>query len=308
MAKPHQDFRATVETYSGPLDLLLYLIRKDEVDVFDIPVSRVIEQYHEHLDYLREIDPNVSGEFLVMAARLMEVKSKLLLPREVLEGEDEEYEDPRLELVKQLLEYKKFKERALLLEKKMDAHKRRYVRPAQNLSIDREGDTEPLPLGNTDVWDLLTAFHRIQLAIGQRVPLEVMLDDRPVEEFIEEVKETILAAPEEGCLFEDLFRGARTQNEAIGYFLAILELAKEYVLKIIQDELGQEIRVQRRTEEEIRRLQAEEGRAVEAGPAGEHLLRGEGEEALAEADGAAGGEEPDAPGKPDEKAGSGGEE
>ena len=87
MAKPHPDFRATVETYSGPLDLLLYLIRKDEVDVFDIPVSKVIEQYHEHLDYLREIDPNVSGEFLVMAARLMEVKSKLLLPREALEVE-----------------------------------------------------------------------------------------------------------------------------------------------------------------------------------------------------------------------------
>ena len=281
MAKPHPDFRATVETYSGPLDLLLYLIRKDEVDVFDIPVSRVIEQYHEHLDYLREIDPNVSGEFLVMAARLMEVKSKLLLPREVLEGEDEEYEDPRLELVKQLLEYKKFKERALLLEKKIDAHKRRYVRPAQKLSIDAEGVTEPLPLGNTDVWDLLTAFHRIQLAIGRRVPHEIMLEDRPIAEFIEDVKETLRAAPEEGCLFEDLFRGARTQNEAIGYFLAILELAKEYVLKVIQDELGQEIRVQRRDEEETRRLQAEEGNAAGTGPAEKHLLRGEGEEALA---------------------------
>ena len=284
MAKPHPDFRATVETYSGPLDLLLYLIRKDEVDVFDIPVSRVIEQYHEHLDYLREIDPNVSGEFLVMAARLMEVKSKLLLPRETLEGENEEYEDPRLELVKQLLEYKKFKERALLLEKMIDAHKRRYVRPAQKLSIDREGVTEPLPLGNTDVWDLLTAFHRIQLAIGQRVPHEIMLEDRSIEEFIEEAKEVLRAAPEGGGLFADLFRGARTQNEAIGYFLAILELAKEYILKVTQDDLEQEIRVQRRDEEEIRRLQAEDGNAPGTGPAGKHLLRGEGEEALAEPD------------------------
>ena len=96
MAKPPADFRATVETYSGPLDLLLYLIRKDEVDVFDIPLSLVITQYHEHLELLRDIDPSVSGDFLVMAARLMEIKSKLLLPREVLEDEDEEYEDPRL--------------------------------------------------------------------------------------------------------------------------------------------------------------------------------------------------------------------
>ena len=282
MADPHPDFRATVETYSGPLDLLLYLIRKDEVDVFDIPVSRVIEQYHEHLDFLRDIDPNVSGEFLVMAARLMEVKSKLLLPREVLEDEDEEYEDPRLELVKQLLEYKKFKERALLLEKKMDSHKRRYVRPRQELDIDAEDVTEPLPLGNTDVWDLLTAFHRIQLVIAQRVPHEVMLEDRPIEDFINEVEALLQAASAGGCLFEDLFQGARTRGEAIGYFIAVLELAKQHILTITQDELGSEIRVQRRTDEEIERLQAEDSEPAEAEPAEEHLLRGEGEEALAE--------------------------
>jgi len=282
MADPHPDFRATVETYSGPLDLLLYLIRKDEVDVFDIPVSRVIEQYHEHLDFLRDIDPNVSGEFLVMAARLMEVKSKLLLPREVLEDEDEEYEDPRLELVKQLLEYKKFKERALLLEKKMDSHKRRYVRPRQELDIDAEDVTEPLPLGNTDVWDLLTAFHRIQLVIAQRVPHEVMLEDRPIEDFIGEVEALLQAASDGCCLFEDLFQGARTRGEAIGYFIAVLELAKQHILMITQDELGSEIRVQRRADEEIERLQAEDRESAEAEPAEEHLLRGEGEEALAE--------------------------
>ena len=282
MADPHPDFRATVETYSGPLDLLLYLIRKDEVDVFDIPVSRVIEQYHEHLDFLRDIDPSVSGEFLVMAARLMEVKSKLLLPREVLEDEDEEYEDPRLELVKQLLEYKKFKERALLLEKKMDSHKRRYVRPRQELDIGAEDVTEPLPLGNTDVWDLLTAFHRIQLVIAQRVPHEVMLEDRPIEDFINEVEALLQPASDGGCLFEDLFQGARTRGEAIGYFIAVLELAKQHILIITQDELGSEIRVQRRADEEIERLQAEDRESAEAEPAEEHLLRGEGEEALAE--------------------------
>lgn len=282
MAEPDPDFRATVETYSGPLDLLLYLIRKDEIDVFDIPVSRVIGQYHEHLDFLRDIDPNVSGEFLVMAARLMEVKSKLLLPREVLEDEDEEYEDPRLELVKQLLEYKKFKERALLLEKKMDAHKMRYVRPQQKLDLDAEEVAAPLPLGNADVWDLLTAFHRIQLVIAQRVPHEVMLEDRPIEDFIAEVKELLLAATDGGCLFEDLFQGARTRAEAIGYFIAVLELAKQYVLTITQEESNSEIRVQRRSDEEIHRLQAEELESTDTDPAQEHLLQGEGAEALAE--------------------------
>ena len=291
MAKPPADFRATVETYSGPLDLLLYLIRKDEVDVFDIPLSLVITQYHEHLELLRDIDPSVSGDFLVMAARLMEIKSKLLLPREVLEDEDEEYEDPRLELVKQLLEYKKFKERALLLEKQMAAHKKRYTRPSRELSADWPGFTEPLPPGNTDVWDLLTAFHRIQLAIGQRVPHEIMLEERPAEDYIAEVKEKLLSVPGGRCLFEDLFMGARTTGEAIGYFLAILELAKECVLKLFQEGPGAQIEVQRRDDEEIRRMQSSGPADDEAGPAQEHLLRGEGEEALEEDEPAPGGED-----------------
>ena len=282
MAAPHPDFRATVETYSGPLDLLLYLIRKEEVDVFDIPVSLVIGQYHKHLEFLREIDPNVSGDFLVMAARLMEIKSKLLLPREVLDEEAEEYEDPRLELVKQLLEYKKFKERALLLEKKLAAHKKRYTRPIRELEEDALDVTEPLPPGNTDVWDLLTAFHRIQLAIGQRVPHEVMLEERPTEDYIAEVQETLLAAHSGRCSFEELFQGARTQTEAIGYFLAILELAKMNFLKLIQEEPGAEIEVERRSEEELREMEAAQEAAGNTDPAEEHLLRGEGEEALEE--------------------------
>jgi segregation and condensation protein A len=284
MAKPPSDFRATVETYSGPLDLLLYLIRKEEVDVFDIPVSMVIGQYHKHLEFLREIDPNVSGDFLVMAARLMEIKSKLLLPREVLDDEDEEYEDPRLELVKQLLEYKKFKERALLLEKKLAAHKKRYTRPIRELEDDGVEVTEPLPPGNTDVWDLLTAFHRIQLAIGQRVPHEVMLEERPAEDYIAEVRETLLSLESGRCAFEELFRGARTQVEAIGYFLAILELAKMHFLKLTQEEPGAEIEVERRSEEELREMEAARDEDGRPDPAEEHLLRGEGEEELEEAE------------------------
>lgn len=291
MARPSSDFRATVDSYSGPLDLLLYLIRKDEVDVFDIPLSRVIGQYHEHLEFLSDIDPNVSGDFLVMAARLMEIKSKLLLPREALEDEGEEYEDPRLELIKQLLEYKKFKERALLLEKKMAAHKRRYTRPLQELAADAQEVTGPLPPGNTDVWDLLTAFHRIQLAIGQRVPHEVMLEERPAEDFIAEVKETLFSSPGGRCRFEDLFLGARSLGEAIGYFLAILELAKEHILKLTQEDPGAQIEVQLRDEEELRQLRSGEDADDGVGPAEEHLLRGEGKEALEEDGPAAGGED-----------------
>src|SRR4029453_12051176 len=124
MVQLPSEFRPALETYRGPLDLLLYLIKKDEVDIFDIPILRIVEQYQLYLELLKDLDPNACGEFLVMAAHLMEIKSKLLLPREELD-EAEEMEDPRIELVRQLLEYKKYKERALLLERRTDERRRR---------------------------------------------------------------------------------------------------------------------------------------------------------------------------------------
>ena len=272
------EFRASVDSYSGPLDLLLYLIKKDEVDIFDIPLSEVIAQYHIYLDVLKHIDPNACGEFLVMAAHLMEVKSKLLLPREEL-LDDEEYEDPRIELVRQLLEYKKFKERALLLEKQLASHSQRYERPALQVPAEEEDLTAPLPLGNVDVWDLLTAFHRIQIALGAREPHKVVLEERPVEEFMEEVVETLRVADEHRALFEDLFLNARTRTEAIGYFLAILELAKQYRLVVHQDPETQFIQVRLRSDEEMQRLQREESRPT---PSAEEQLLAEGEVAAEE--------------------------
>ncbi len=250
------EFRASVDSYAGPLDLLLYLIKKDEVDIFDIPLSDVILQYQIYLEVLKEIDPNACGEFLVMAANLMEIKSKLLLPREEL-ADDEEYEDPRIELVRQLLEYKKFKERALLLEDRLDEHKKRHHRPPADPPPDDE-PAGPLPLGNVDVWDLLTAFHRIQIALGQRVPIQVVLEERPLEEFMDEVVATLRSAEGQTALFDDLFLGARTRQEAIGYFLAVLELAKQYRLVATQGGASDIIHVRLRADEEMARLQREE--------------------------------------------------
>jgi len=275
------EFRATVETYSGPLDLLLYLIKKEEVDIFDIPLSAIIRQYQLYLEVLRDIDPNACGEFLVVAANLMEIKSKLLLPREELE-ENADLEDPRMELVRQLLEYKKFKERALLLEKQLDEHQRRYRRPPPALSQLAEELAEPLPIGNVDVWDLLTAFHRVQIALGQRVPVQVVVDRRPLGDFINEVRSTLSARETRSAPFEELFLGARSRDEAIGYFLAILELAKQYEVTVTQDRPGAVILVTLRSEEETRRLLELEARDVLA-PSAETILASEGREASAAA-------------------------
>lgn len=255
------EFRARLETYSGPLDLLLYLIKKEEVDVFDIPIARLVEQYQLYLEVLRDIDPNACGEFLVMAARLMEIKSKLLLPREVLEEDEEELDDPRLELVRQLLEYKKFKERALLLERRLDWHRQRHRRP---LDLPQgEEDEPPVLLGSLSVWDLLTAFHRVEIAIGRRMPHQVVLEDRALEEYVDDVVTRLQAAGDAMTPFDELFTAARSRMEAVGYFLAILMLAKEYRL-ILEQSRGGPILLRLRDEADAERLREEEREFEEA--------------------------------------------
>ena len=279
------EFRATLDSYKGPLDLLLYLIKRDEIDVFDIPIARIIEQYQVFLDVLKDVDPNACGEFLVMAANLMEIKSKLLLPREEL-APDEDMEDPRIELVRQLLEYKKYKERALLLEKRIDERRRRHERPELSAGADLDdGAVEgAIPLGNISVWDLLTAFHKIQIALGARVPHRVMMGDRPIAEYIAALEDFLARAPSRTALFEELFSEARSRIEAIGFFLAILELAKERRLSFRQEEIFGPIEVRLHEEDEVRRLLAASGREeiASADPAATFLLRGEGLEASTE--------------------------
>jgi segregation and condensation protein A len=276
------EFRPAVDAYQGPLDLLLYLIKKDEVDIFDIPIARVVDQYRAYLDLLQLVDPNSCGEFLVVAAQLMEIKSKLLLPREVLGEDGEALEDPRLELVQQLLEYKKYKERAMLLEKRFLEFRRRYDRPPFDVADESLDEGGPVDLGNVSVWDLLTAFHKIQLALGLRGPVRFVLRDRPVEEYIGLVEERLLQRPDRSARFEDLFLEAPNREEAIGIFLAILEMAKQYRLSLLQEEAFGPIAVRLRSEEEMLRLRALGEEEPATDPAEAYLLEGEGQEARGE--------------------------
>src|SRR5262245_55228772 len=230
------EFRAILDTYQGPLDLLLYLIKKEEVDILDIPLGRITEQYCRYLSILQQVDPNACGEFLVMAANLMEIKSRSLLPTEPpLPGE--EMEDPRLELVRQLLEYKKYKERAMLLAQRMEDYSRRYHRPGTTLdSLGEEELETPLELGNVSVWDLLTAFHRIQLAIGARGPYQVVYQERPLEDYMVAIRTRGETSLSRRLGFDELFADCRDIYDAIGFFLAILEMAKRHELTLHQDE------------------------------------------------------------------------
>ncbi len=290
MAVTDAEFRPQIDSYSGPLDLLLFLVKKDEVDVFDIPIARVIEQYRGFLTLLQEIDPNACGEFLVLLAQLIEIKSKLLLPREIVEGEDEEYEDPRLELVQQLLEFKKYKERALLLESRYEEFSRRYRRPAVALPEFDETATGPVFVGKVTVWDLLTVFQRIQLSLGERGPHRVVLHERSIEEYTADVELVLCEAPSGRLLFSALFANVTSRDDAIGLLLAVLEMAKTYRVAIERDdgavvEEGDEpIYLRLRSPEETEAIM-EQHRADEAenaDPAETALLRGEGDEARKE--------------------------
>lgn len=213
-----EGYKVQLDVFTGPLDLLLYLIRRDELDIQDIPIVRIAEQYVDHLKLLEQLDPNAVGDFLVMASTLLELKSRALLPSAPLEAADEE-EDPRTPLVRQLLEYKRFKDAARSLGHAADERARRYVRVPAQLPRELQG----VELEEAEVWDLLKAFGKVMSSIG-RGPGEhaVMYDDTPIELHAAEI---VAILEQEGpTTFAALFAGQATRMEVVGRFLALLEL------------------------------------------------------------------------------------
>ena len=241
-------FRPRLRTFAGPLDLLLYLIQKHEVDIFDIPISEVLEQYLSHLGMLERnglLDLLDAGEFLVMASRLMEIKSRMLLPDvdacddELLE---EELEDPRLSLVEQLLEYREIKERAVLLEESHCQRSQRYER----LAGDLPELEHTLDLTESSTWDLCAAFDRV-IAEARRDRTKVIpFDDTPVEVIIQGIQERLEAAPEGRLRFRELFTPDMGLAYLISHFLALLEMARMQMLYVTQDSEFGEIMLTRR--------------------------------------------------------------
>ncbi len=223
-----EDYEVDLPIFHGPLDLLLYLVKRDELDLLDIPIAHITQQFLHYLDALQVLDVEAAGEFLVMAATLMELKSKVLLPR-AEEGEQPQ-EDPRQELVRQLLEYKRFKEAAALLEQQAD-------RQASHLP--RIPPPEPVPQGPTplkpvELWDLVSAFGRLLRETLALQPQQITDDQTPLHAYMEEVVGRLRS---EGRLrFSKLFRPPHTRSRLVGYFLAILELTRRFRIQAEQDE------------------------------------------------------------------------
>jgi segregation and condensation protein A len=234
-------YRVQLEAFEGPLDLLLYLIRKEEVSIYDIPIARVTEQYLEYLRLMEELDIGVAGEFLVMAATLIHIKSKMLLPRDPLAaGDAEELEDPRQELVERLLEHQRYKAAGEALYQRAELEREVFARPDPD-----EGSLNPEV--SASVFDLLTAFRDVLMRAQAVMEIEIARDEVTLGQKLAEVR--ALLATRGSFNVRELFEQSRSRRELIITFLAVLELVKESVLRIAQTGTFGEIEAHRREPE-----------------------------------------------------------
>jgi segregation and condensation protein A len=214
------DYQVDLDTFRGPMELLLYLVKRDEVDVCDIPIAKIAGQFLGYLSVLELIDVERAGDFLVMAATLMEIKSKLLLPGgdDAVEPED----DPRQELVRQLIEYKKFKEAAALLE--AQAEQQSYRLPRQTVDALPDRDPAQQPLRQVELWDLVSAFGRLMRETLALQPQQITVDQTPVYVYMDLILERLVLEPR--LPFSALFTPPYERGRLVGLFLACLELMK----------------------------------------------------------------------------------
>ena len=242
------EYRVNLDIFAGPLDLLLYLVRKDEVDIYDIPIARITDQYVHYIEMLKSFDIDLAGDFLVMAATLMQIKSAMLLPKaEPDQIQDGDLTDPRTELIRQLLEYKKFKDAANLLGDAADQAKDRFSRPAS--IIERlKPDAEPaIDIEQVSVWDLLDAFDSIMTATGTTYDVSHITDDTPIDLYQIEILHRLQT--EGPMIFERIFESKTNRFVMIGLFLALLELIRERLVWIKQPKSSNQLFLRSLTDE-----------------------------------------------------------
>ena len=235
----NQPYQVKLEIFEGPLDLLLYLIRQQEVDIYDIPIASITQQYLEYINIMKSLDLEVAGEFLVMAATLIKIKSKMLLPRhEELEGP--EAEDPRRDLVQQLLEYKKFKEAASRLEEREEHQRLMYPRPKGAFEKQDDSQAEPLP-PEVGLLDLLQAFSQVVERIDKVRLYEIVGEDVTIEERLNFVLKEITEKKQ--MKFFDLFASQTRKLVLVITFFAMLELIRLGHITVRQEGLFGEIMI-----------------------------------------------------------------
>lgn len=238
------DYKVKFEVFEGPLDLLLYLIRKEEVDIYEVNLTRLATQFIEYIETMRLLDLEIAGEFLVMAATLMYIKSRELLPvdQQVETEGEEEGEDPRWELIRQLVEYKKFKDAAASLARLEARQEAVFPR----MPVKPEFATEPAPRTEASIFDLLNAVNGVLQRFNRRPDQRDIFEDKfSVSEKIELLMHALTERPR--LRFSELFASVTSRTEVVVTFLALLELIRLKQITAVQEEHFGEIQICRST-------------------------------------------------------------
>lgn len=233
-------YRVQLPVFSGPMDLLLHLVRQQEVDIHEVSLARILDDYLGHLKILQELDLHDIGDFVVMASTLMEIKSRELLPNETVEIEEEL--DPRDDLIRRLLEYKRYRDLARQLETRSDRRARMtplvLTKPAQ---IDEQDDEDLLDLGDLGIWDLTSAFAKLLEEIGQQGAMQVEVEKRNVSYYIESMLVRFRERRE--VSFSEVFDKKGGRYGLIGTLIALLEMMKQGYLRASQENCFDEIQL-----------------------------------------------------------------
>ncbi|HXT70906.1 MAG TPA: segregation/condensation protein A [Vicinamibacterales bacterium] len=240
-----EDYPVRLLNFEGPLDLLLHLIKKNEVNIYDIPISKITQQYLEYLDLMQEMNLDVAGEFLVMAATLIHIKSRMLLPRPDPAQEDPE-EDPREALIRRLLEHQRFKAAAELLHEREIQRSAMWHRPDGRVA-EVVGEA-PEPEVEVDLFSLMAAFRQVLDRLKARPKVILPPEQIPIETRIEQLFARL--SETEACGFEDLFADVQTRAGMIVTFLALLEMIRLKTIRVFQQGAFGPIRVYKRAKPE----------------------------------------------------------
>jgi len=251
MAEPQQlefesiigDLPVHLTNFDGPLDLLLHLIKQHEVDIYDIPIALITKQYLDYLELMTELNLDTVGDFLVMAATLIHIKSRTLLPRHDPTQEDPE-EDPRDALIRRLLEHQKFKAAAELLHEKEIARSAQWQRP--DAVINDVVGSAPEPEVEIDLFSLMAAFRQVLERAKQRPKIVLPAEQIPIETRIAQLLERL--SETDACGFEDLFEDVQTRAGMVVTFLALLEMIRLKLIRVFQQASFGAIRVYKRAQ------------------------------------------------------------
>ncbi|MFH1577472.1 MAG: segregation/condensation protein A [Candidatus Omnitrophota bacterium] len=238
-------YKIKLDIFEGPLDLLLYFVKKDHLNIYDIPIAKITEQYLAYMDFMRLSDLNIAGDFLVMAATLMQIKSRMLLPKDETAGQEEEEDDPRQELVQRLLEYQRFKEIAFELRQREQKEQQQLRRQHIVPFVNRKQLQEEVYF-EASIFDLINAFTHALKEVPRELFYEVIKDEFTVEQKIHDILHLLLE--KEVVVLFNLFDQSKNKLETIAIFLAVLELIRLKEIVILQKELFSGIEIVRNTD------------------------------------------------------------